>query len=76
MTLYELNYTADRQAAIMKEIANDQLVKEYRAGQPTLTQRMAVTAGEALEAAGSWLKRRGSASNGYANMNQGLATPR
>lgn len=76
MTVYELNFAQDRQAAVMEEIMREQLLREARSGQPTTSQRLAVAVGGALESAGGWLKARGNASRGYTGMNQGLSVSR
>ena len=76
MTSYEFNFVQERQAAVLKESLNEQWLREARIGQPSMGQRMIVAVGEALEDAGSWLKRRGMPSRGYANMNRGLTTSR
>ncbi len=76
MNTYELNFTKDRQAAILREVTENQLVREAKSGQPTVGQRMIVAAGEALESAGGWLKRRGDARRGFAEMGRGLSVSR
>ncbi|MBP7962967.1 MAG: hypothetical protein KA003_13370 [Caldilineaceae bacterium] len=68
MTSYELNFAQDHQAAMLRESMKEQWLREARLGQPSKGQRMVVAAGEALEAAGGWLKRRGAADRGYAGI--------
>ncbi len=76
MTSYELNFVQDHQAAMLKESVSEQWLREARVGQPSMSQRLIVVIGEALEDAGSWLKRRGMSSRGYADMNQQLTASR
>jgi hypothetical protein len=72
MTSYELNFTQDHQAAMLQESMTEQWLREARKGRPSMSRRLSVFIGEALEDAGSWLKRRGMPSRGYADMNRGI----
>ncbi len=76
MNSYDFYFAKERQADLFKEAANDQWLREVRLGQPSMGQRMVVATGEALEAVGGWLKRRGSAGRDYASMGSGLPVPR
>ncbi len=76
MINYQLDYTNERQADLLKEAVNEQWLREARKGQPSMGQRLIVATGEALESAGGWLKRRGSAHSDYASMGSGLPVPR
>ena len=76
MNSYELNYTKAHQDAMLKESMTAQSLREARMGQPRMGQRIIGDTGEALEAAGGWLKQRGSAQRDYASMGSGLSVPR
>ena len=79
MNSYEFNFIQDHQAAMLNESITAQWLREARIGQPSMGQRvgqrMAVAIGEALEAAGGWLKRRGSADLNQTGMGRGLPVP-
>ena len=76
MTSYELNFAQDHQAAMLQASMTEQWLREARKGQPSMSQRLSVVIGEALEDAGSWLKRRGMPSHGYADMNRRITASR